>query len=138
MPVVTFNLTRGCTAQEQNERLLKGACQLYSKVLGSPMERVRASIVLRDPELHAVAGELVSNNKLHAPIFEFLVMAGRPIEEKHALLTGFTDLLVDIMGVDKGLIRGRCISVNPEEWVIGGTPASLLRQGEIEARKAMS
>jgi len=136
MPVVVFNLTRGFTTQKQNEDLLKEACKSYSKVLGSPMARVRASIVLREPELNAVAGDLVSKNNLHAPIFDFLVMEGRPLNEKQSLLTEFSQLLVDILGVDHDLIRGRCISVNPEEWIIGDTPADILRQKEIESRKA--
>lgn len=135
MPIVNFHLVEGKTSPSQDERLLEEASRLYSEVLCSPMGRVRAFITAHSAGQFAVAGDLVSSNGLHAPYFDFIVLEGRPLEERHRLMAGFTDLLVDILGVSRDLVRGSCRRIGPEDWSIGGTPASHLRQAEIEARR---
>jgi phenylpyruvate tautomerase PptA (4-oxalocrotonate tautomerase family) len=134
MPVVNFHLISQQSTPSQDERLLKEAAKLYSEVLKSPMERVRAFITVHAAEQFVVAGELVSNNGLHAPYFDFIVLEGRPLEERHRLMVGFTDLLVDILGVQRDLVRGSCRRIEPEDWSIGGVAASELRANEIKAR----
>ena len=99
MPIVNFHLVEGLTTPAQDERLLIGACQLYAEVLKAPMERVRAFITLHKATHFAVAGGLAAHNGLHAPYFEFIVLDGRPLEDRHRLMRGFTDLLVDALGV---------------------------------------
>lgn len=136
MPVVNFHLVRERCSQEQQSHLLKAASQLYSTVLSSPMERVRAFITLRSESECAVAGDIVSNNHLHAPFFEFIVLEGRPLGERQQLMAGFTSLLAEVLEVDPSLVRGRCIRVHPQDWCIGGTGADSLRAGEIAARAA--
>lgn len=136
MPVVNFHIVRQACSPEQRDHLLKAASQLYSEVLCSPMERVRAFVTLRNADECAVAGDTVSNNQLHAPFFEFLVLEGRSLEERQQLMAGFTSLLVEALGVDPGLVRGRCIRVHPQDWSIGGMGADSLRAGEIAARAA--
>lgn len=134
MPLVNFHVVEQCCTAEQRKALLKAASQLYSEVLASPMERVRAFITLRNAEECAVGGELVSNNQLHAPVFEFLVLEGRSLEERQRLMSGFTQLLVEVLGVDPTLVRGRCIRVPPRDWCIGGTGADSVREQEIAAQ----
>jgi 4-oxalocrotonate tautomerase len=134
MPVVNFHLISQQSTPSQDERLLKEAAKLYGEVLKSPMERVRAFITVHAAEQFLVAGELVSNNGLHAPYFDFIVLEGRPLEERHRLMAGFTDLLVDILGVQRDLVRGSCRRIEPEDWSIGGVAASELRANEIKAR----
>jgi phenylpyruvate tautomerase PptA (4-oxalocrotonate tautomerase family) len=134
MPVVNFHLVSQKTTPAQDERLLKEAAKLYAEVLKSPMERVRAFITAHAAEQFVVAGDLVSNNGLHAPFFDFIVLEGRPIEERHQLMAGFTDLLVDILGVKRELVRGSCRRVEPIDWSIGGVPATELRAAEIKVR----
>ncbi|WP_424191858.1 tautomerase family protein [Ampullimonas aquatilis] len=134
MPVVNFHLIEGMTSFDQDEKLLVGACRLYAEVLRSPMERVRAFITSHRSEQFAVSGGLVVNNNLHAPYFEFIVLDGRPVEERHRLLAGFTDLLVEILGVRRELVRGSCRRIEPQDWAIGGEPASILRKDEVEER----
>ena len=136
MPVVNFHLVEGLTTPEQDERLLLGACRLYADVLRAPMERVRAFITLHRASQFAVAGELVAHNGLHAPYFDFIVLDGRPLDERQRLLAGFTDLLVDTLGVRRDLVRGSCRRIEPQDWAIGGEPASALRKDEVEARAA--
>lgn len=136
MPVVNFHVVREACSAEQREQLLKGASHLYSEVLCSPMERVRAFVTLRSADECAVAGDTVSNNHLHAPFFEFIVLEGRSLDERQQLMTGFTALLADVLGVDPKLVRGRCIRVHPQDWCIGGVGADSLRADEIAARAA--
>ena len=134
MPVVNFHLVEGLTTPEQDERLLLGACRLYADVLRAPMERVRAFITLHRASQFAVAGELVAHNGLHAPYFDFIVLDGRPLDERQRLLAGFTDLLVDTLGVRRDLVRGSCRRIEPQDWAIGGGPASALRKDEVDPR----
>lgn len=136
MPIVNFHLVAGSSTPEQDERLLKRASALYAEVLASPIDRVRAFITPHDPEQFAVAGELVSASGQHAPFFDFIVLAGRPAEQRQRLLAAFTDLLVEVLGVRRELVRGCCRQVDPEDWGIAGQPASALRRSEIEARVA--
>jgi phenylpyruvate tautomerase PptA (4-oxalocrotonate tautomerase family) len=64
------------------------------------------------------------------------VLEGRPVEQRHRLLSGFTDILVDVLGVARSRVRGRIIQVHPDDWAIGGVPASGARRDEIAARAA--
>ncbi|MFC3940064.1 4-oxalocrotonate tautomerase [Pseudomonas gingeri NCPPB 3146 = LMG 5327] len=136
MPVVNFHLVEDHCSAEQKVRLLKAASQLYSQVLASPMERVRAFVTLHAAHEFAVSGDTVSANGLHAPYFDFIVLEGRPLDERQSLMSGFTDLLVGILAVERSLVRGRCIRVEPQDWSIGGLGADVLREQEISARAA--
>ena len=134
MPIVNFHLVEGKSSPEQDERLLKAASALYAEVLSAPVERIRAFITLHAPGQFLVGGDLVSRSGLHAPFFDFIVLEGRSLEQRQRLLTGFTDLLVEILGVQADLVRGTCRRVHPEDWSIGGRPASVLREAEIRER----
>lgn len=134
MPVVNFHLVEGLATPQQASALLKLASQLYCEVLNAPVDRVRAFITLHAPEHFMVAGLLATECAPHAPFFDFIVLEGRPIEERQRLLAGFTDIVVQVLGVDRGLVRGCCRRVHPEDWAIGGRPASQLRADEVRAR----
>ena len=82
----------------------------------------------------AVGGKLLSQGGPAAPYFHFLVLEGRPIEQCHRLIEGFTDLVVEILRAERSLVRGGCWPIPPQYWGIGGTPASLTRVQEIAAR----
>lgn len=138
MPIVTFHLVEGQYSTSAMQRLLVDSCQLYSRVLDSPVDRTRAFVDLRPPELTVVAGELQSEVPSHAPYFEFVVLTGRPRQQRHDLLRGFTDLLVETLEAPRQRIRGRAIEVDPDNWGIGGDPASARRSGEISARAETS
>jgi 4-oxalocrotonate tautomerase len=134
MPIVNFHLLEGSTTAEQDEQLLAGACRLYAEVLEAPMDRIRAFITPHRPGQFAVAGRLVAASGVHAPFFDFIVLEGRSLEQRQRLLAGFTDLLVNVLGVRRQDVRGCCRRVSPEEWSIGGVPASEVRKSEVEAR----
>ncbi|MDM3975289.1 tautomerase family protein [Mycobacterium marseillense] len=134
MPIVTFHLIEDRYAPECLEELLDRASSVYAQVLASPIDRVRAFIVAYRPEYATVSGVTVSRGAEPAPYFEFLVLRGRPVSERHALLAAFTDLLSDLLGARRDLIRGRVVQLDPDDWAIAGVPATAARESEIQAR----
>ena len=136
MPVVNFHLLEGASSPGQDEQLLLSACRFYAEVLGAPMDRVRAFITTHSPSRFAVGGSLCTANELNAPFFEFIVLEGRSLAQRQRLLKDFTELLVEVLGIRREHVRGVCRLVRPEDWGIGGEPASAVRKDEIAARAA--
>lgn len=134
MPIVEFHLADKAYEDHQLERLLIESSRLYAEVLACPIDRVRVFINLHPPGLAAVAGVRVSQSGARAPYFHFLVLQGRSLEERHRLLSGFTDIVVRELNADRDTVRGGCWPIAPENWAIGGVPASLRRAVEIESR----
>lgn len=135
MPILTVHLSCDTYAGEQLERLLVSASEIYARVLDSPLERVRVFLNLIERDAMAVGGEVVATSDRHAPFFEAIVLEGRPAQQKQLLMEAITDLLEDVLQVDRAGIRGVCWSVPPEDWCIAGTPASTKRAREIRARE---
>ncbi|PWR23159.1 tautomerase family protein [Zavarzinia compransoris] len=133
MPIIHFHLAEGTASPEQERALLIEASTLYAEGLQCPMDRVRAFIVAYPRHRVAVAGTMMDAGGTPAPYFEFLVLEGRPLEQRQHLLAGFTDLVVRLLGVERSLVRGHCKRVQPEEWAIGGRMAADLRHADIEA-----
>ena len=68
----------------------------------------------------AVAGKVVADSGQHAPYFTALMLQGRPVEQRHRLLGALTDLLIEVLGVDRSGVRGMITEVDPDGWGIGG------------------
>ena len=136
MPVAHFHLVDDHYPPDRVRSLLERASQLYAEVLGSPVDRVRVFAVRYRAEEVATGGTVVAAGGAAAPFFTAIVLAGRPEEQRHALLAGFTDLLVEELGCPRELVRGRIEQVDPADWGIAGGPASSVRSGEIAARQA--
>ncbi|WP_028007364.1 tautomerase family protein [Solimonas flava] len=134
MPILTIHLAEGQYSQVQCKRLLAEASRIYAEILKSPIERVRAVIELHRPSMAAVGGIPVDESGVRAPYFHFLVLKGRPLEERQRLLQRFTDLIVEILEVDRSLVRGGCWPIEPENWAIAGIPASTVRASELAGR----
>jgi 4-oxalocrotonate tautomerase family enzyme len=132
VPVLEVHLVEGDHSPDAVARLLGAASRRYAEVLASPLERIRASATLHPREHWAVGGE---TGAVPAPYFTAIVLEGRPVEQRHRLLAELTDLLVDVLGVTRSRVRGRIIQVPPEDWAIGGVPASAARRDEIAARR---
>ncbi|MFY0678813.1 MAG: tautomerase family protein [Neptuniibacter sp.] len=134
MPLVTYHLVEDQLTDYQSEQLLLKGAQLYADVLDSPVERVRGLINTYSAKRALVGGKVLFEGEQGAPYFEFIVLAGRPQEQIKRLMVGFTDLIVEVLGVDRSVIRGRCLRVEPDDWGIAGQFASELRAKEIQAR----
>lgn len=130
MPIVEVHLVEGAHTPAQHAALLGALSARYAEVLDSPLQRIRAHLTLHRPEHWATGGE----PGVSAPYFTAIVLAGRPVEQRHRLLASFTDVVVDVLGVDRAVVRGRIIQVDPEDWGIAGQPASAARRAEIAER----
>jgi len=134
MPILNIQLVEGHYSDAQCERLLLETSRYYAQVLKSPIERVRVFLQMIPRQYAAVGGQLVSAGAASAPYFHFLVLQGRSLEERQTLLRGFTDLIVEILGADRALVRGACWPIEPENWAIAGVPANVQRAAEVQAR----
>lgn len=132
MPILEVHLVDGKHTAAQHTELLTTMSARYAEVLESPVERVRAHVTLHRPEHWATGG--VPAAAASAPYFTAIVLEGRPAEQRRRLLGAFTDIIVDVLGVDRKDVRGRIIQVHPDDWAIGGVPASVARRSEIAAR----
>ncbi|GAA3587646.1 hypothetical protein GCM10022222_85350 [Amycolatopsis ultiminotia] len=144
MPILTLHLVEGRHSPEDIRAVVAACADAYANELNSPMDRVRAFVRFHDPALTFVAGAFVDDVDAPAghpadptaPFFEFIVLKGRPLAQRQNLLATFTDLVVSHLNVRRELVRGRAIEVDPQDWGIGGTPASTMRASEIAARAA--
>ena len=136
MPVAHFHIPVGSASTEQRAALLTAASAAYSRILDSPIERVRAFVVQYDPTDLAVGGQLVADGGTIAPYFTAIVLAGRPPQQRSELLAAFTDLVVEHLDVERSGVRGQIVEVAPENWGIAGQPASDVRASEIALRAA--
>ena len=134
MPIVTYNLVGGAHDDEAIGALLTRSCELFAEVLECPIDRVRAFAHEFRPQAVCIGGELMSDGAAEAPYFHFMLLDGRPLDQRQRLLRGFTDLLVECLGVERSRVRGGMWPVAPEHWAIGGNPAAGLRADEIAAR----
>jgi phenylpyruvate tautomerase PptA (4-oxalocrotonate tautomerase family) len=140
MPIVQFHLVETAYDADALAALLKAASHFYAAMLYPeldplPLDRVRAFVSETPPHLWASAGKLVSEGGLPAPYFTCLALAGRPAEQLHGLMEGMTGLIVEHLGVERSLVRGMLVPIDPDHWFIGGHPASLARKSEVEARE---
>jgi len=134
MPILQYHLVDQRYTDAQVGELLIASSTLYADVLKSPIERVRVFAQFYQPQHMAVAGKLLSGGGTPAPYFHALVLAGRPLDERHRLLTGFIDHVVDLLQADRSTVRGGCWPIPLEYWAISGTPASITRAAEIDQR----
>jgi len=135
MPVLNYHLVQGQHDAARVETLLLRSAALFAEVLACPIDRVRVFATEHAPQQACIGGKIVQAGDPAAPYFNFIVLRGRSLEDRHRLLAGFTDLVVEFLGCPRELVRGGVTLVEPEDWSIGGKLASVIRQAEIEARR---
>lgn len=138
MPILNIHLVRGQHPSAKVEELLMRCSTLFAEGLRCPIERVRVFATEHEPHLYCVGAQLARDGAGPAPYFSFIVLEGRSQEDRQMLLTGFTDLIAEVLGVRKADVRGGVVPVAPEDWSIAGEPATVLRSGEIEARRKVA
>jgi phenylpyruvate tautomerase PptA (4-oxalocrotonate tautomerase family) len=129
MPILGVHLVEGMHTPAQHTELLTAMSARYAEVADVPLEWVRAHITLHRSELFATGGVPAAGRS--APYFTAVVPADHPAERRRRLLGALTDLLVDVLGVDRRLVYGRIVPVHAEDWAVGGLPA---RRGEFSTR----
>lgn len=143
MPIVNFHLVENSHGDAELSRLLIEASHFYVETLypgvsPPPLDRVRAFVTPVPAHYWATAGQLVSEGGENAPFFTCLALSGRPDQQLHDLMAGFTDLIVKHLKVDVRQVRGQVISIEPEHWSIGGVPASIKRSDEASLRAGVA
>jgi phenylpyruvate tautomerase PptA (4-oxalocrotonate tautomerase family) len=123
MLLLELHLVEGVHTPAQHAELLARASARGAEVLGAPLDRVRACLALHRPE-HWATGGVVG---VEAPCFTALVLDGVAPGRRRRLLEAVTDLLVDVVGADRRLVRGRIVRVHPDDWADGGVPVGAAR-----------
>lgn len=135
MPILEVHLVEGMHTPAQHAELLAAVSIRCAEVLGAPLDTVRGFLTLHRAEHWATAG--VPASRSSAPYFTAVVPADHPVEQRHRLLGACTDILVDVLGVDRRLVQGRIIPVLPEDWAVGGVPATAARRGQRAGRSTV-
>jgi len=126
MPVLEVHLVEGLHTSAQHAELLVAMSTRYAEVTDVPLDRVRAHLTLHRPELWANGG--IPADGRSAPYFTAVVFADRPADLRRRLLGALTDLLVDVLGVDRRLVHGEIVPVQPADWATGGVSAADARR----------
>jgi phenylpyruvate tautomerase PptA (4-oxalocrotonate tautomerase family) len=126
MPVLEVHLVEGLHTSAQHAELLVAMSTRYAEVTDVPLDRVRAHVTLHRPELWANGG--IPADGRSAPYFTAVLFADRPADLRRRLLGALTDLLVDVLGVDRRLVHGEVIPVQPADWATGGVSAAGARR----------
>ena len=129
MPVVFMNIPEPHLSPDVETNLLMQASQIMADCLNSPIDRVRIYIKPYGETRFATAGQVGKPS----PFFEFLIFQGRPTETKHAIMARLTALIACETGLNAADVRGVCRTVSPDDWCIGGEPASKVRANHIAA-----
>lgn len=132
MPIIEVHLVEGHHTPGQHAAVLRALSERCAEVLELPTEQVRAHLNLHRPEHSAFGGRTGAARS--APYFTALVSADRPAAQRRRVLEGCTDLLVDLLGVDRKLVWGRIARVHPEDWAVGGVPAGRAGVGDAPDR----
>lgn len=138
MPVLHYHLQTHRYSQGQLDDLMLRSSEMYAQHLRCPIDRVRVFVHEYSPNRVCIAGQLGHDGAEDAPFFTAIVLEGRSLEDRHNLLTGFTDLLVEILDVDRSRVRGETLRIDPEDWAIAGVPASVQRKSEIDERARLA
>ncbi len=135
MPVVHFYVPDAVCSDAVSEEIVSTASRILSGALNAPIDRVRAYLN-RYPDVGVCAGGAVlGKGGVPAPFYRFYVLADRSAEQVAELHRSFTALLSETLGVDSSIVRGVCLRVQPDDWAIGGHPASHIRRAELDTRR---
>lgn len=134
MPVLEVHLVEGLHTSAQHAELLVALSTRYAEVTDVPLDRVRAHLTLHRPELWANGG--IPADGRSAPYFTAVVFADLPADLRRRLLGALTDLIVDVLGVDRRLVHGEVVPVEPGDWAVGGLPGGTSRRALAATRSA--
>jgi phenylpyruvate tautomerase PptA (4-oxalocrotonate tautomerase family) len=134
MPVLEVHLVEGLHTPAQHAELLVALSTRYAEVTDVPLDRVRAHLTLHRPELWANGG--IPADGRSAPYFTAVLFSDRPAELRRRLLGALTDLIVDVLGVDRRLVHGEVVPVHPDDWAVGGVPGGTSRRAFAATRSA--
>jgi 4-oxalocrotonate tautomerase len=115
--------------------LLERTAALFAEITESPIDRIRTQVHELPADSFAVGGVSIAESGVQAPFVTLDLLEGRPPEQHQAVIERISALVGELVGVEPERVRLRINEVKPSCWGIGGVPASVLRQREIEARR---
>lgn len=133
MPFIRVDVAEGLP-REAKRRLLRETAELFAEITGSPLERVRSQVHELSRDDFAVGGISIAESGVQAPFVTLDLFVGRPTEQHTALIERISARVAEICDVPVDRLRLRINQIDPGCWGIGGVPASVLRQREIESR----
>ncbi len=141
MPFAHVTLLAG-RPPEQLHRLVAALSDSFARILEAPRERLRVWISEISPhgwgwrgEAFALAFAQGLPPTAETPILLLYLLQGRPLAQHHALIAALTDVLEQVLEVERSGIRVAISEMNPDLFGIAGVPASVARKAEIEARQ---
>jgi len=144
MPKAHFNVLQG-HSREQIKRLIRETSDAMLRVLQAPKDRHEIWVTEIDPELWGIEGETAADvlrtrplAEIEMPFVEMALMEGRPKEQHHAIIAEVSEITARTLGCTKDRIRVHIVNANPDNWGIGGIPASVRRADELLARAKSS
>ena len=132
MPVLGVHLVEGMHTPAQHAELLGAMSTRYADIAYVPLDQVRAYVTLHAPGLWATGG--VSGARHEAPYFTVTLLADRPGALRRRLLASLTDVLVDVLGVERRLVHGQILPVDGDDWSVGGLSMGVARQDGVASR----
>jgi len=140
MPAAHFNVLKG-HSREQLKRLIRETSEAMVRVLQAPKDRLEVWITEVDPALWGIHGEPADEllrqrplSEIEMPFIQMVLMEGRPKEQHHAIIAEITEITARVLGCNKEIIRVHIANAQPDNWGIGGVPASIRRAEELRAR----
>lgn len=139
MPIAQFYLVEGAYADEAVAALLVEASHFYAATLypdmpQPPVDRIRILVIEVKPQRWATGGKLIDQGGAPAPYFVCHSLTGRSRVQLDALMAGMTELLCRHLECPLDVVRGRLVTVAPEDWWIAGRPAASARREEVARR----
>jgi 4-oxalocrotonate tautomerase family enzyme len=141
MPVAHIRVLKGHT-RAQLRQLVTDVSNTVARILEAPKNRLEVWVTEIDPDLWGVCAEPASDvlarepmESVEMPFIQMVLMAGRTKAQYHALIADITDVVAGILGTRKERIRVHIAETQPDNWGIGGVPASIVRAAEIRARE---
>lgn len=142
MPICNLNIVRG-HPQAGLQNWIREASAILVDVLVAPVARLEVWVTEIDPALWGIEGRPASEafasgsrRELEIPVIRMVLMSGRSVEQHHRLIADLTEMTGRVLDVSAARVRVQIDEVHPDRWGIGGTPASVSRAREIEARAA--
>lgn len=142
MPAAHVHVLQG-HPRERLRRLIGEVSDAMASILGAPKDRLEVWVTEVDPELWGISGEPASDvlqraprEQVEMPFVQMTLLAGRPVEQHHALIAEITAIVERVLGSAPGRTRVGIAEIAPDRWGIGGRPAAVVRAAEIEARAA--
>ena len=140
MPVAHINLLKG-HSPEALRQIIVEVSDAMSRILAAPKDRLIVWISEAEPALWGIGGIPASealasgtHQELEIPFVQMVLMEGRPKEQLHSLMEAITEIVSRCTGTSRDRIRIHIASAHPDNWSIGGVPASISRAKELAER----